>query len=319
MSRKKNNIKKDNIEFMEATEYNLLTLNDYYNRLKRIALSMFEWINLPTSMNERFLEFCLFEYGFCGVFYSEKYGLVNSLVSQNEQVNQYMLPSKLNLYSVGNIWNEKRNLFISKNSNSLKKEAIYVMNNFECSPTKTSINLFAHRLAKAERTIDINLNSMKTPLILTCENEGQVQTLKNLLFQYDGNIPAIIGNSKLINADTIKVFKTDTPVYLEDLNNYKKSIWNEALTFFGVNNLSEEKRERLVIDEANSNNELINLNLQSYLIQRKLACKQINEYMDFPKDKEIDVRVRSDLKNIIKENMSIVSDFINNESGDDNE
>lgn len=100
MSRKKRNICQKNIEFMTNTEYNLVTLQDYYYRLKRIALTQFEWINLPSSMNARFLEFCLFEYGCASVFYSKDYGLVNSMVAQNGQVNQYNLPSKLNLYSI---------------------------------------------------------------------------------------------------------------------------------------------------------------------------------------------------------------------------
>lgn len=71
-----------------------------------------------------------------------------------------------------------------------------------------------------------------------------------------------------------------------------------------------EKAERLITDEANSNNELINLNLQASLAPRKEACKQFNELFGLSgTDKEIDVRVRSDLHNIIKNAQSIVSDF----------
>lgn len=71
-----------------------------------------------------------------------------------------------------------------------------------------------------------------------------------------------------------------------------------------------DKKERLITDEANSNNELINLNLQSYLAPRQEACKQFNEKFGFlGTDKEISVRVRSDLHNIIKNTQSIVNDF----------
>ena len=79
-----------------------------------------------------------------------------------------------------------------------------------------------------------------------------------------------------------------------------------------------EKAERLITDEANSNNELINLNLQASLAPRKEACKQFNELFGFTgTDKEIDVRVRSDLHNIIKNAQSIVSDFKNMENIED--
>ena len=94
----------------------------------------------------------------------------------------------------------------------------------------------------------------------------------------------------------------DTTMYLEPfvgganmidkIIDYKKEIWNEALTFLGINNIMVDKKERLITDEANSNNELINLNLQSYLAPRQEACRQFNEKFGFTgTEKEISVRV----------------------------
>ena len=95
---------------------------------------------------------------------------------------------------------------------------------------------------------------------------------------------------------------------------YKKQIWNELLTFLGINNLNLEKKERLITDEANADNELINFNLQSFLAPRQLACKQFNEKFGLTgTDKEISVRVRSDLHNIIKQELSVVQDYVNND------
>ena len=74
-----------------------------------------------------------------------------------------------------------------------------------------------------------------------------------------------------------------------------------------------DKKERLITDEANSNNELINLNLQSYLAPRQLACEQFNKKFGFKgTDKEISVRVRSDLHNVIKNAQSVVQDYKEN-------
>ena len=94
---------------------------------------------------------------------------------------------------------------------------------------------------------------------------------------------------------------------------YKKEIWNEALQFLGINSLQTEKKERLITDEASSNNELINLNLQSMLIPRQEACKQFNKLFGLEgTDKEISVRVRSDLYNIIKQEESVITDYNKN-------
>ena len=88
-----------------------------------------------------------------------------------------------------------------------------------------------------------------------------------------------------------------------------KEIWNDFLTFLGISNL-DEKKERLVTKEADSNNELINMNMQSYLIPRKQACKEFNDKFGLTDtSKAIDVKLRSDLYNIIKENESIIKNY----------
>lgn len=88
----------------------------------------------------------------------------------------------------------------------------------------------------------------------------------------------------------------------------------KLLHFYGINNLQVEKKERLIDSESNANNELINLNLQSFLAPRQLACKQFNECFGLTGDKEISVRVRSDLENIIKHEESIVAQYKTPES-----
>ena len=76
----------------------------------------------------------------------------------------------------------------------------------------------------------------------------------------------------------------------------------------GLQNLAE-KKERLISNEVDSNNEVINMNLQALLIPRKEACKQFNEKYCLVGDKAIDVKVRSDLYNIVKQYESITSDY----------
>lgn len=98
---------------------------------------------------------------------------------------------------------------------------------------------------------------------------------------------------------------------------YKKQIWNEALLFLGINTIDFEKKERLVAAETSSNNEVTNLNLQSYLAPRKEACKLFNEKFGLTgTDKEIDVRVRSDLFNVVKEQESTVSEYVTTDLGE---
>lgn len=62
MGRRKLITNSANLSFIDNAILNDLTFIDYFNRLSRIALSMFEWVNLPNSMDSRFLEKCLFEF-----------------------------------------------------------------------------------------------------------------------------------------------------------------------------------------------------------------------------------------------------------------
>lgn len=171
------------------------------------------------------------------------------------------------------------------------------------------MELFAYRLYEAQRTADINIIAQKTPVMIAVD-ERQRLMMENLYNQYNGNHPFIFGDNKQLSKDILQAIKTDAPFVANEIQNYKKEIWNEALTFLGVNNIMEEKKERLITDEANTNNELINLNLQSFLSPRKTACEQFNEKYGFTgTDKEISVRVRSDLYNIIKQQESVVNDY----------
>lgn len=244
--------------------------------------------------------------------YDNNYGFINTKCSTDGKLNIYNLPTKFHCYSYD--YQSTRRLYsglVDKN-NKRDDECILVMNNWDRIPTVSTLQLFALRLYEAERSADVNIKAQKTPLLLLC-HEKQRFSLTQLYNKYTGNEPAIFGDKYQLDEKLIRSVDTGAPFIADKLIDYKKEIWNEALTFLGVNNILVDKKERLIQDEANSNNELINLNLQSYLSPRELACKQFNEKFGFTNtDKAISVRIRSDLHNIIKNSMSIVNDLPNN-------
>ena len=291
--------------FRDAIVMNNQTYIDYLERMKKICLSMFEWVNLPDSMNARFLEMCLYYNGQGALLYSDDYGYINTMASDGGYINIYGLPTEVMCYSYR--FNERRSLYTVDTGEEKGKECILVMNNYERIPTSASISLFAYRLAEAQRTVDVNIKSLRTPILITTDQK-QYFTLKKMYEEYDGNTPAIFADKNLISPDALKAIKTDAPVLLDDIMAYKREIWNEFLTTMGLQNLSE-KKERLISNEVDSNNEVINMNLQALLIPRKEACKQFNEKYGLSGDKAIDVKVRSDLYNIVKQYESITNDY----------
>lgn len=311
MKRRKISKSRNNIDFKDSDLMNSETYFNYLDRFKKVALSIFEWVNLPKSMNARYLELSLYYDGIATLFKDSDYGFINTRCISNGYVNIYGLPNKLHCYSYDLHRDKILYTGLQEDVEKLQEtNAILVENNWDNVPTEPTLALFAQRLALAERASDTNVEAQRTPVMILV-GENQRLTMENLYGQFRGNRPFIFGDKQQMqDMDSIKAIRTDAPVVFDKLQNYKKEIWNEALTFLGINNVMIEKAERLITDEANSNNELINLNLQASLTPRKEACKQFNELFGLTgTEKEIDVRVRSDLHNIIKNAQSIVSDF----------
>lgn len=304
-----------NYQFKDSLMINDATFTLYLDIFKRLALSIFEWVNLPNSMDEIWLEKCLYYNGQAAFLKDKNYGFINTNCCSNGDINIYGLPTNLNCYSIGYQSSRKLYTGLIEGLSDLQKnqrdyyECILVQNNWERTPTAGSMELFALRIYEAERSSDVNIKAQKTPILLLVD-EKQRLSIMQLYNQYNGNQPFIFGDKNNLGIDNMKAINTEAPFVADKLQEYKKEIFNEALTFLGINNIIIDKKERLITDEANSNNELINLNLQSFLAPRMRACKQFNEKFGFTGTKnEISVRVRSDLHNIIKSAQSIITDY----------
>jgi hypothetical protein len=267
----------------DAETMNILTVNDYYDRLKLIALSLFEWEGLPPTCNARFLEKTLFTYG-RAIFVKDKaLGYLNLKCTPSGELNFYDEPISYSAYGVG-----------YTNKAFKKDECVLIRNNILERPTDNSVILFTSRLTEAERTIDVNIKAQKTPVIVRCDEKDRL-TMINLLKKVEDNEIFIVG-SKDLNVDGLKAIKVDAPFVADKVQIYKQDIWNEALTFFGINNANSDKRERLITDEVNANNEVISINAQAMLLTRLEACKQIKKMYG------IDVRVKMrSFDNVVEE------------------
>lgn len=248
----------------EAKKLNDDTFLDYFYRLQEIAINMFEWCNLPETVDERFLELTLCENGYAVYFNDENIGDLALTCMIGGELDVYRIPIKRRAYA-----NNRYNKELTNNN------SVLIFNNYLHTPSMMTILLYARRLTEIERTIEVNVKAQKTPVAILAD-EAQVLTMKNIYGKYAGNEPVIIG-AKNLDLKSIQSINTQAPFVSDKLNILKRQIWNEAMTIFGVENANSEKKERLVSDEVLSN--LGGVQAQRYVMlnSRRQAAKKINK------------------------------------------
>ncbi len=255
--------KKDK-QFWESASMNNATYRQYYNRLVELSISMFEWKNLPDTVDPRFLELVLFTDGQAVFFEDEELGYLTLQNTKGGKLNVYRVPRERRAYASNGY---QRNL--------TDKDSVIIFNNYLHSDSRLDVEMFARRLYNLDRAIDVNANAQKTPIIIQCD-ETQRLTMLNLYKKYDGNEPFIFGDKNL-NPNAIKSINTGAPYVADKLYQLKTQIWNEALTYLGISNVNITKKERLVSDEVVRNQGGTIASRYSRLEARRDACRQINK------------------------------------------
>ena len=257
--------KKKNQSFHNTLMANGATYVQYYNRLMELSMSMFEWKNLPDTVDERYLELGLFSSG-CMVFFKDDViGELALNMTYQGGFDIYGEPTKRRAYSRYNQFQTTLD----------KNNSVIIWNNMLRTNSALDVQMFAYRLYNLDRIIDINANAQKTPILITCD-EKQKLTMKNLYMQYDGNYPVIFGDSNL-DIKSLSVLKTDAPFVSDKIYDLKVKIWNEALTYLGISNINTTKKERMITDEVIRNLGGTIASRYSRLESRRRAIKKINK------------------------------------------
>lgn len=286
--------KKKNQSFHNALMANGATYVQYYNRLMELSMSMFEWKNLPDTVDERYLELGLFSSG-CMVFFKDDViGELALNMTYQGGFDIYGEPTKRRAYSRYNQFQTTLD----------KNNSVIIWNNMLRTNSALDVQMFAYRLYNLDRIVDINANAQKTPVLITCD-EKQKLTMKNLYMQYEGNYPVIFGDSNL-DIKSLSVLKTDAPFVSDKIYDLKVKIWNEALTYLGISNINTTKKERMITDEVIRNQGGTIASRYSRLESRRRAIKKINKMFGL----NITVDYREDFQSTDIENDTLGGDTI---------
>lgn len=263
-------------QFEESLILNDATYLQYLDRLKELAISQFEWLGVPESIDVRYLELQLFHNGSAIYFNDDVMGEIALSMAANGNFDVYGEPVRRRAYSKYN--NYMKELDIDN--------SVIIWNNYLRKNSVLDCKMFARRLYNLDRIIDVNVNAQKTP-VLVQGTEKQRLTLLNLYKEYDGNVPFIFGDQNL-NPQSLSVITTGAPYVADRLHELKTQIWNEALTYLGISNVSVEKKERLVKDEVERSHGGTIASRFSRLESRRTAADKISKM--FNRDVKVEYR-----------------------------
>lgn len=255
-------------------------------RLMQLGISVFQWKNLPKGVDERMLEFWLMRDGFVGFFYDEMlksdekrrapegYAVLPMLIQGAWDMYEY--PTDRTAYAVNGFQYD-----------CTEDNSVLIFNNYLRVPMWLTMWQYAYRLAETQRTIDINCKQQRTARVIRCD-EKQRLTYLNAAKEVDEGRNWVHGDKNL-DLDDFQVFDITTPFVANEMQIYKHQLWNEALTYLGIENVNTDKKERLISDEVVNNMGDVEAERFTRLNARKQACQQINDLFGL----DVDVEFRS--------------------------
>ena len=241
-------------------------LNLIYNRYKMLSLNMFRWEGLPETIESRHIENSLFNYGLCLIVNDDDLGFISVPCNYGAYMNVNSIPTEVITCGFNYI---KTFDYIRKDKNKCQ----LILNNDLGIGNEQYIFDYAQRMFEVENCIRVNINQQKFPWFVNTTPNNK-KTMEAMFQKVLNGEPYILGSKDQIG--NVEVLNLNTPYIADKLNEYKYELEREILSFHGLNN-NFEKKERLLVDEVNSNNDFIDRNVELMYRQRQIACEEMNK------------------------------------------
>lgn len=243
-----------------------VAVEQMYSRiLTELSINRFKWDGLPDSVDERFMEKILFFNGLSVFYFNTDYDKFMALRGSGAgPINMYDNYTSFRVYG---------NTFVNETIDA--DSCVPIWTNSMRVPDTDITRIYSNKLADIDRTIEIATENMRFTNVITAP-EKQRLSWTNILRQKMEGQPVIFGTPEL---DTTQVQSFDVSQHPDTVTNLlvaKNKLWNDCMTLLGIKNSNQDKKERLVANEVDSNSEQVDMVKNISLTERQHAADAIN-------------------------------------------
>lgn len=259
--------------------------NYFMEYLIQRAISIFEWDGIPDNWDMAYLLYHLFCEGWISVISTDKYGVIPQKCTLTGR-NIYDLPSRIIV--TNELLPDIRELRIDEQCALIKLMPNYgnIMN---------ICGVYADMLSCCLETASVSLMNSKMAYVFFAENKASAETFKKLYDKLSAGEPMAVIDKSLFNADGSKnwdyfIQNVGQNYIAGDVLNDMRTLINMFNTEIGIRNANTQKRERLISDEVNANNEETKSKVLLWLDEVKKGVDVANRLFDLA----VEVRYRYD-------------------------
>lgn len=262
-------------------------LTRYFERiLLQRLFSVYDW-ELPDDWDKDYFLYVLWLRGYIAVLNTDKYGVICQQCTLSGY-NVYYRPNKL---IVSNPLLKTQTLTINEQAGLIK-----------CCPDYRGvydiISYYADMMSVIMEAFGINALNSKFSYVFASDNMNLAQSFKKMFDQIISGQPAVAVDKRLFNED-------GTPRWLlfdqnlkqnfigKDLLECMSVIDNMFCTTIGLQNSNYEKRERLLVDEVNANNQQTKALASVWMDTIQDCMEKVNKMFDL----NLSIKLKEDESN----------------------
>lgn len=229
--------------------------NSFYNKYYNVWMSKFIWSGLDEEnkeQQENYIMRRLWSDGKLALRIIDNSDLLAMCPFAENSYNFLDFPDTVTLINKRGV-SEK---IIPNGLQVVNKDVAIVYCNPAHKPIEYIVNYFIDRITQVEVLINNNLKLQNMPFVIGVTEEDK-EKFEDIINRILNNEIVVFGSVGDINK--LQTLTTSTPFIVDKLKAYEVSLENELLTVLGINNSGvQAKKAQMLVDEVNSNNDIIN-------------------------------------------------------------